>query len=127
MIAAELSIRLLSKTRLIWGWLCPTAGYGEEYIVDPKTGVIINPNLLDYKLSTFLDIPEKEDMQKIIVERPCAWGPFGAKGMSETSMCALGPAVANAVYNATGVRIYDGFLSPANILKAIEKAKRNNG
>jgi CO/xanthine dehydrogenase Mo-binding subunit len=95
----------------------------EEFIVDPRTGVIVNPNLLDYKVCTFLDMPEKEDLHKIFVERPCAWGPFGAKGMSETSMCALGPAVVNAVYNATGVRIYDGFLSPANVLKALEKAK----
>jgi xanthine dehydrogenase molybdenum-binding subunit len=98
----------------------------EEYIVDPETGVIINPNLLDYKLATFLDIPDKESMQKIFVERPCAWGPYGAKGMSETSMCALGPAVANAIYNAIGIRIYDGFLSPANILRAIEKGKSDN-
>lgn len=96
----------------------------EEYIIDPKTGIMVNPNLLDYKLSTFLDMPKREDMKKIVVERPCAWGPFGAKGMSETSMTALGPAIANAIYNAIGIRIYDGFLSPANILKAIEKAKR---
>ncbi len=81
---------------------------------------MVNPNLLDYKLSTFLDTPPHGDLNKIIVERPCVWGPFGAKGMSETSMCALGPAIVNAVYNATGVRIYDGFLSPANVLKALE-------
>jgi xanthine dehydrogenase molybdenum-binding subunit len=92
----------------------------EEYLVDPRSGVIVNPNLLDYKLSTFLDIPERKNMQRVVVENPCAWGPFGAKGMSETSMCALAPAMANAVYNALGVRIYDGFLSPANILKALE-------
>jgi xanthine dehydrogenase molybdenum-binding subunit len=91
----------------------------EDFLVDPKNGSIVNPNLLDYKLSTFLDIPRRQNMQKLIVERPCAWGPFGAKGMSETSMCALGPAIVNAIYNATGVRIYDGFLSPANVLKAL--------
>jgi xanthine dehydrogenase molybdenum-binding subunit len=95
----------------------------EEFIVDPRTGVIINPNLLDYKLSTFLDMPKKEDLRKIIVERPCAWGPFGAKGMSETPMTALAPAIANAVYNAVGVRLYAGLCSPANILEAIAKAK----
>jgi xanthine dehydrogenase molybdenum-binding subunit len=95
----------------------------EEFVVDEKTGVILNPNLLDYKLCTFLDMPEKDNLHKIFVEKPCAWGPYGAKGMSETSMCALGPAVVNAIYNATGVRIYDGFLSPANILRALERAK----
>jgi len=96
----------------------------EEYIIDSKTGVLMNPNLLDYKLLTFLDMPKSDDLQRIIVEKPCAWGPFGAKGFSETAMVALAPAIANAIYNAIGVRIYDGSLSPSNILKAIERAKR---
>jgi CO/xanthine dehydrogenase Mo-binding subunit len=39
-------------------------------------------------------------------------------------MTALAPAIANAIYHAIGVRIYDGFLSPDNILRAIEKAKQ---
>ncbi|OGO25381.1 MAG: hypothetical protein A2144_09495, partial [Chloroflexi bacterium RBG_16_50_9] len=84
----------------------------EEYLIDPKTGIMLNPNLLDYKLITFLDTPRSGDIKRIVVEKPCAWGPFGAKGFSETAMSALGPAIVNAVYNATGVRIYDGFLSP---------------
>ena len=96
----------------------------EEYLIDSKTGVMINPNLLDYKLITFLDMPKSNDLQRIVVEKPCAWGPFGAKGFSETAMTALAPAIANAIYNATGVRIYDGFLSPENILRAIERANR---
>jgi xanthine dehydrogenase molybdenum-binding subunit len=91
----------------------------EKYVMDEKTGIVMNPNLIDYKLSTFLDVPKSEDFQRFYVERPCAWGPFGAKGMSETAMTAVGPAIVNAVYNAVGVRIYDGFLSPDNILKAI--------
>jgi xanthine dehydrogenase molybdenum-binding subunit len=91
----------------------------EKYVMDGKTGIVMNPNLIDYKLSTFLDVPKSEDFKRFYVERPCAWGPFGAKGMSETAMTAVGPAIANAVYNAVGVRIYDGFLSPDNILKAI--------
>ncbi len=96
----------------------------EDYVIDSKSGVVVNPNLLDYKLTTFLDMPKKEGFQKVVVERPCAWGPHGAKGFSETAMTALGPAIANAVYNATGVRVYCGFLSPGNILNAIETANR---
>jgi len=96
----------------------------EEYIIDPKTGVVINPNLLDYKLLTFLDMPKSGDFQRFMVERPCAWGPFGAKGFSETAMTALAPAIANAIYNATGTRIYGGSLTPSNILTALERAKR---
>jgi xanthine dehydrogenase molybdenum-binding subunit len=96
----------------------------EKYVIDEKTGVVMNPNLIDYKLSTFLDIPKSDDFQRFYIERPCAWGPFGAKGMSETAMTAVGPAIANAIYNAVGVRIYDGFLSPDNILKAIKNEKK---
>jgi len=93
----------------------------EKYVIDEKTGVILNPNLIDYKLITFLDMPRSEDFQRFFLERPCAWGPFGAKGMSETAMTAAGPAIANAIYNAIGVRIFDGFLSPDKILSAVER------
>jgi xanthine dehydrogenase molybdenum-binding subunit len=96
----------------------------EKYVMDEKTGIVMNPNLIDYKLSTFLDVPKSDDFQRFYVERPCAWGPFGAKGMSETAMTAVGPAIANAIYNAVGVRIYDGFLSPDNVLKAIKDEKK---
>ncbi|MFC1861102.1 xanthine dehydrogenase family protein molybdopterin-binding subunit [Chloroflexota bacterium] len=101
------------------GWICT-----EEYIIDSKTGVMMNPNLLDYKLTTFLDMPGSDDYHKLVVEKPCAWGPFGAKGFSETAMTALGPAIVHAIYNATGVRIYNGFLSSENILRAIEKSTK---
>jgi xanthine dehydrogenase molybdenum-binding subunit len=96
----------------------------EKFVIDGKTGVMMNPNLLDYRLVTFLDMPKSEDFERFFVERPSAWGPFGAKGFSETSMTALGPAIANAAYNAIGVRIRDGFISPETILKALEEAKR---
>jgi CO/xanthine dehydrogenase Mo-binding subunit len=96
----------------------------EKYVIDEKTGVVMNPNLIDYKLPTFLDVPSSKDFQRFYVERPCAWGPFGAKGMSETAMTAVGPSVANAIYNATGVRIYEGFLSPDTILKALHGARK---
>jgi xanthine dehydrogenase molybdenum-binding subunit len=98
----------------------------ERYVIDENTGVILDPSLLDYKLITFLDMPGSEDYQRFFVEAPCAWGPFGAKGMSETSMTAFAPAIANAAYNAIGVRINEGFLSPDVILRAVEKASREH-
>ncbi|MFH1489305.1 MAG: xanthine dehydrogenase family protein molybdopterin-binding subunit [Pseudomonadota bacterium] len=91
----------------------------EEYKIDPETGIILNPNLLDYKLTTFLDMPDSNHFERLVSEKPCAWGPFGAKGFSETSMTALGPAIANAVYNATGTRVRCGSLVPENILKEL--------
>jgi CO/xanthine dehydrogenase Mo-binding subunit len=84
---------------------------------------VLNHNLLDYKLMTALDMPKSEDMQEIIVETPCAWGPYGAKGFSETGACAGAPAIANAVYNAIGVRIRGAHLAPENILEALGKTK----
>jgi len=96
----------------------------EKFVIDSKTGVMLNPNLLDYRLMTFLDMPKIGDFRRFFVEKPSAWGPFGAKGMSETSMTSAAPAVANAIYNAIGVRIRDGFISPETILKSIEKADR---
>ena len=54
--------------------------------------MVLNPNLLDYKIMTFLDIPKKEDTQSSFIEMPSAWGPYGAKGFSETAMVAIAPA-----------------------------------
>jgi xanthine dehydrogenase molybdenum-binding subunit len=98
------------------GWVL-----SEEYKISPETGIIVNPNLLDYKLTTFLDMPDSRHVHKIVEERPCAWGPFGAKGFSETAMTALGPAIANAVYNATGMRVYGGSLGPEHLLRAMQR------
>ncbi|MBI4334561.1 MAG: xanthine dehydrogenase family protein molybdopterin-binding subunit [Chloroflexi bacterium] len=95
----------------------------EEYVIDPRTGIILNPNLLDYKLLTFQDVPENGNVGRIVVERPCAWGPYGAKGFSETAFVALAPAIANAIYNATGVRISDMPFTPANVLRVIERTR----
>jgi len=95
----------------------------EEFVIDKSTGVIINPNLLDYKLMTFLDMPKMADMQEIPVEFPMPWGPFGAKGMSETAMTSQAPAMANAVYNAIGVRIKDLPITPEKILAALKQKK----
>ncbi|MBW1801486.1 MAG: xanthine dehydrogenase family protein molybdopterin-binding subunit [Deltaproteobacteria bacterium] len=99
------------------GWI-----FGEDYRIDPETGILVNPNLLDYKLTTFLDIPDRNNFDRIVSERPSAWGPFGAKGFSETAMTALGPAVANAIYHATGIRVPCGQLPPENVLNEFEQA-----
>lgn len=93
----------------------------ENYLVDPETGVLMNPNLLDYKLIGFNDMPLLKDFERFIVEKPCEWGPFGAKGMSETSMTAMGPAIANAIYNATGVRMNTSHFTPDKVLEELLK------
>ena len=66
-------------------------------------GRMMNPNFTDYKIPTAFDIPD--EMIPIIVEVPQPDGPFGARGVGEHTMIAAAPVIANAVYNALGVRI----------------------
>jgi len=89
----------------------------EDLIIDKSTGVIINPNLLDYKVMTILDMPKMDYIQEILVEFPTPWGPFGAKGMSETAMTTVAPAIANAIYNAIGFRIRGDHLTRGKYLR----------
>ncbi len=98
------------------GWI-----RSENFVIDQSTGVMLNPNLLDYKLMTILDIPRPDDIKKSILELPSAWGAYGAKGFSETAMVAVAPAIANAVYNAIGVRIRGEHFTPERILEALGK------
>src|SRR5512134_200982 len=70
-----------------------------------KNGFLQNPSFVDYRIATSTDIPK--EMKSIIVEVPQEDGPWGARGIGEHSMVATLPAVANAIYDAIGVR-FDG-------------------
>jgi CO/xanthine dehydrogenase Mo-binding subunit len=98
-------------------------GYGlmEEIIIE--NGVIKTPSFSEYLLPTSLDAPE---VQTILLESGDGVGPFGAKGVGEPSLNSIAPAIANAVYDAIGVRIFDLPLTPEKIVKALkskDKAK----
>lgn len=69
---------------------------------DPKTGRPLNNNLLDYKLSTFMDHP---DLRAEFIQNPEPTSPFGTKALGEPPACSGAPAIRNAIYNATGVAI----------------------
>jgi CO/xanthine dehydrogenase Mo-binding subunit len=81
-------------------------------------GQIVNGTLLDYQLPSIKDMPDK--LTPIIIESPHRTGPFGAKGVGETAIIPLAPAVANAVRDATGVRLTRLPLTPERILTALE-------
>ncbi|MFO7547322.1 MAG: xanthine dehydrogenase family protein molybdopterin-binding subunit [Acidimicrobiia bacterium] len=66
-------------------------------------GRLLNPNFTDYKIPTAFDIPD--EMIPIIVETPQPDGPFGARGVGEHTMIAAAPVIANAIYDALGVRL----------------------
>ena len=91
----------------------------EEIAYD--NGQLINPNLVDYVLPSLGDMPPV--IEPICVEVPDRNGPFGAKGIGESSLIPVAPAIANAIYNAVGVRIKDLPIKPEKIYLALETQK----
>jgi 4-hydroxybenzoyl-CoA reductase alpha subunit len=90
-----------------------------------RKGVHKAPSLLDYKSPTFLEMPEVET---ILIESQDPEGPYGAKEAGQGPLLPVIPAVANAVYDAIGVRIDEIPITPDKILKALElKAKGHDG
>ena len=81
-----------------------------------REGRIENASLADYKVATIQDLPE---IVPIIVESVHIEAPYGAKGVGEPAAAATPPAIANAVYDAVGVRIRDLPLTPEKILEAL--------
>ncbi len=106
----------------IHGGVSMGLGYGlyEELVVEE--GQVLNPNFADYALPTALDMPE---IDTIIVETDDPAGPFGAKGMAEPACIPTAPAIANAVYDAVGVRIKDLPITPEKVLKALNQKKES--
>lgn len=91
--------------------------YEETSLAD---GRIQNANFTDYLLPTTVDTPE---IYPIIVEEYEPTGPFGAKGVGEPALIPTAAAIANAVYDAIGVRIYSLPITPEKVLQALaEKA-----
>jgi CO/xanthine dehydrogenase Mo-binding subunit len=91
----------------------------EEIAYD--NGQLINPNLVDYVLPSLGDMPPVID--SIAVEVPDPNGPFGAKGIGESALIPVAPAIANAIYDACGVRIKDLPIKAEKIFLALEDAK----
>jgi CO/xanthine dehydrogenase Mo-binding subunit len=94
----------------------------EDIVLDEKRMRILNANMSDYKIFTSMD-PNIDVMKTVIVEKPDEVGPFGARGMGEACYAASGAALANAIYNAIGVRIYETPFTPDKILAALGKVK----
>jgi 4-hydroxybenzoyl-CoA reductase subunit alpha len=83
------------------------------------------PSILEYKSPTSLDMPE---IDTELIEHPDPRGPFGAKEVGQGPLLPIMPAVANAVYDAVGVRIDEVPITPEKIVKALDdKAKGKPG
>src|SRR5580692_5087569 len=86
-----------------------------------KDGMLMNPGLLEYRSPSSVESPE---IEPIIVESIDPEGPFGAKECSEGSLAATIPAIANAIYDAVGVRLHESPFTPERVLTAL-RAKKN--
>jgi len=95
-------------------------GLTEEVVYDPVTGVMLNGNLLDYKIATILDINGPIDT--ILVETGMGYGPYGVVGIGEDIATVVPALLGPAIYNALGSWIDDFPITPARVLKALGKA-----
>jgi xanthine dehydrogenase YagR molybdenum-binding subunit len=77
----------------------------EELVVDKRAGFFVNHDLAQYEVPVHADIPHQEVI--FLDETDPMSSPMKAKGIAELGICGLAAAVANAVYNATGVRVRD--------------------
>ncbi len=83
-----------------------------------RDGQLLNPNLIDYRLPNFCNLPERFDT--LLIENGNGPGPYGSKGMGEGGLLPVASAIANAVYNAVGVRLHDLPLTPERIWRAVK-------
>ncbi len=91
----------------------------ENILFDQETGACLSGDFLDYKIPTAVEMPRK--IESIFIESIEPTGPFGAKSLSELCTIVPAAAIANAIYNATGVRIKDLPITPEKILRALGK------
>ena len=91
----------------------------ENFHVDDN-GVMVNPNLRNYRIPTYADIPRTE---VLLVKSTDSVGPMKSKGMAECCINPVAPALANAVHDATGVRYRDLPLTPERIYARLTSAR----
>lgn len=103
----------------IQGGFVQGLGYALSEEMVWRDGRLANPSFMDYKIPGARDVPY--EIRPIIVENPEPTGPFGARGIGEPGLVAVAPAVANAVADATGLRLRTLPLSPERVLSALEE------
>ncbi len=96
----------------------------EERVLDQATGRMVNPNLEQYKLAGPGDTPA---IEVVLLENYLGNSATDAYGIAEPSNIATAPAIANAVYNAIGVRLRSTPMTPAAVLAALGKIPSRSG
>jgi xanthine dehydrogenase molybdenum-binding subunit len=102
----------------VYGGATMGIGYALTERLILREGKVMNSNFLDYKMLTAKDVP---NIEPIVVETNDPFGPFGAKGIGEPGLVPTAPAIANAIYDAVGVRIKDLPITPEKVLAALKE------
>jgi CO/xanthine dehydrogenase Mo-binding subunit len=96
-------------------------GYGLSEEIRFDRGKVLTTSFRDYRLLTAPDMPE---IDTLIIEEPEETGPFGAKGIAEPPLILPAPALANAIYDAVGVRIKELPLAPEKVFQELKQKQR---
>jgi len=104
----------------VFGGVLMGVGYALTEQVILEKGRNMNPDFRDYKIPTAKDAIS---LQPVVIETVDEAGPYGAKGIGEPGCVPTAPAIANAIYDAIGVRIKDLPITPERVLAAIKKKK----
>jgi 4-hydroxybenzoyl-CoA reductase alpha subunit len=105
----------------IEGGVAQGIGYALLEDMQLKNGKVLNPNFTDFKVPLAPDLPP---IRTIMVETHDPQGPFGGKGLGEATIVPTAPAIANAIFDAVGVRIRDLPITSEKILKALKERSR---
>ncbi|MBT4720051.1 MAG: xanthine dehydrogenase family protein molybdopterin-binding subunit [Rhodospirillaceae bacterium] len=100
----------------IEGGIAMSIGYGLTEDLRIENGIVKNPSFRDYKVAT---APEMPEIAYYFIENDTPEGPFGAKGIAELPAIVPAPAIANAVYNAIGVRFDNPPITPEKVARAL--------
>ncbi|MBI4790290.1 MAG: molybdopterin-dependent oxidoreductase [Chloroflexi bacterium] len=92
-------------------------GYALTEELQVREGRVLNPTFLDYRVPTALDMPQ---IETVIIETTDPEGPFGAKGVGEMGGTPTAPAIANAIYDAIGVRLHQVPMTGERVLRALK-------
>jgi CO/xanthine dehydrogenase Mo-binding subunit len=106
----------------IYGALAQGIGYALYEELQSQEGKIQNPDFRDYKIPRVQEMNFPIDLE--FIETDDSFGPFGAKGVAEPGLVPTAPAIANAVYDAVGVRIRDLPITPEKVLDGLKKPKK---
>jgi len=125
MVAAHDVGKVLNPQALkgqMYGAIAQGIGYAFYEELLSKQGKILNPNFRDYKIPRVYEMNFPIELE--FIESNDKFGPFGAKGVAEPGLVPTAPAIANAIYDAIGVRIHDLPITPDKVLAALKKLKQ---